>query len=230
MGPPRRASARNAANNCRLQPLVGNRATTSLLQRATVFHQLLGNTIERGRSIERLAAAMGIQDGDAPDQVFAQLCDYGRGNFDYHSSIRPLGTAIDDRMFNCESISDLFIHLCLLSSPAGHEVRMRSVATQPMLYRGPLGRGAFGNQASNIRGTGDRLLNALVYTATHTMAEVAGQLYDATTGVTGGRNSDYIDGTRQNGDYVFDVDGRAVRLRPDLQAPPIGGLTQLVIQ
>ncbi len=219
----------NTMGNAALRQLLSERADhtegsnaqqSPHIQRMTYgqIKPLAGVRPETEARLSQIAQVAGMTESDSVPELFNKLVSYGHSNFSYDSGGAALSAAVASNTYNCETISSLFIVLCLLVKNENINTRVQNVTAFPLLYTGAIGGGGFKNQSSNVIGN-----EHLVYSGGHSMAEVDGQLYDVSTGVAGGMNAVYVEGeTLGNQQYRFNLGGESITLERTDQV--IGGL------
>lgn len=130
-------------------------------------------------------AAFSIQlnpPGNTGAQIFAALCSYGRTNFLYNPDTNGLTPALQSRMINCRSASDLMIGVYLHRNPTVN------IAAQPFGVHGgnvpivtpPIVQAGIRIQ-NNLRDGGGRML----FSDGHSIAAIGVDKFDLISGLTG---------------------------------------------
>ncbi|MEW6499265.1 MAG: DUF4157 domain-containing protein, partial [Cyanobacteriota bacterium] len=201
-------------------------STDMVVQRMTYaqIKPLAGIQANTEARLAQIVQVAGMVANDGIGEIFNKLVSYGHQNFQYESGAQSLSNALAQNTFNCETISDLFLVICLMVKNEDIAARKQILDPNPILYRGNLAGGGFSNQQPNVEGT-----PYVVYSGGHTGTNVGGTLYDVTTGVVGGLNADYIVGrTLGNQRYSFTIDGNdTVMKRGD---DIVGGLWRMRIE
>ncbi|MEM7580579.1 MAG: DUF4157 domain-containing protein [Cyanobacteria bacterium P01_A01_bin.80] len=152
-----------------------------------------------------MASEAMMEESDGIPELFEKFVDYGRKNFTYVSSASNFKTAFlgTSLTFNCESISELFTFLCLSLKGELKVAKRVQFSTAPTLYKGAR-QGGFKNQDSNVNGK-----EYIMYQGGHSVADIDGTLYDATTGVMPAslNDPDYVIGEKLSDKYRCNEEG-----------------------